>query len=94
MRLRLRAAAVERWQPHSGWDLARRQPRPTRKLVPAGATYWFDVLGACDREALAALWLTSVCDKPQDRLDGFGLALPGPWAPPTGETLSDETTHP
>lgn len=87
LRLRLRAAAVERWQPHSGWDLARRQPRPTRKLVPAGATYWFDLLGACDKEALAALWLASVCDEPQDRRDGFGLALPGPWAPPTGETL-------
>lgn len=92
VRLRLRAAAVERWQPHSGWDLAQRQPRPTRKLVPAGATYWFDVLGACDKEALAALWLASVCDKPQDRLDGFGLALPGPWTPPTDDTRSGNTT--
>ncbi len=91
--LRLRGAAVERWQPHSGWDLAQRQPRPTRKLVPAGATYWFDVLGACDKGALAALWLASVCDKPQDRLDGFGLALPGPWTPPTDDTRSGNTTH-
>ena len=94
LRLRLRAAAVARWQPHSGWDLARGQPRPTRKLVPAGATYWFDVLDACDQDALAALWLASVCDEPQDRLDGFGLALPGPWAPPTGEIRSGDATHP
>ena len=85
LNLRLRAAAVERWQPHSGWDLAQRQPRRTRKVVPAGATYWFDVLGACDRDAVAALWLASVCDEPQDRRDGFGLALPGPWTPPTDE---------
>ncbi len=86
LKLRLRAAALERWQPHSGWDLAQRQPRPTRKLVPAGATYWFDVLGACDKDSLAALWLASVCDEQQDRRDGFGLALPGPWKPPADDT--------
>lgn len=85
LNLRLRAAAVERWQPHSGWDLAQRQPRRTRKVVPAGATYWFNVLGACDKDAVAALWLASLCDAPQDRRDGFGLALPGPWTPPTDE---------
>ena len=93
LKLRLRAATVARWQPHSGWDLARSQPRPTRKLVPAGSTYWFEVLAGCEKEALAALWLASVCDEPQDRLDGFGLALPGPWAAPTGETRSDDATH-
>ena len=81
LNLRLRATAIERWQPHSGWDLAQGRPRPARKLVPAGATYWFDVLGTCDKDAVAALWLASVCDEPQDRRDGFGLALPGPWTP-------------
>ena len=84
--LRLRAAAVARWQPHSGWDLARGRPRPARKLAPAGATYWFEVLGACDADNAAALWLASVCDEPQDRRDGFGLALPAPWTPPTDDT--------
>ena len=84
--LRLRAAAVARWQPHSGWDLARSRPRPARKLAPAGATYWFEVLGACDADDAAALWLASVCDEPQDRRDGFGLALPAPWTPPTDDT--------
>lgn len=83
--LRLRAAAVGRWQPHSGWDLAERRPKPTRKLVQAGATYWFNVIGPCDADLLAALWLASICDDPQDRLDGFGLALPGPWTPPVGD---------
>ena len=79
--LRLRAAAVGRWQPHSGWDLAQCRPKPTRKLVAAGATYWFEVIGACDTDALATLWLASICDDQQDRRDGFGLALPGPWTP-------------
>lgn len=80
VRLRLRAAAVERWQPHSGWDLATQQPRATRKLIPAGAVYWCELLDA-NPEALPALWLTSLADDPQDRRDGFGLALPAAWQP-------------
>ena len=82
LRLKLCAAAVERWQPHSGWDLHRRQPRPTRKLAGAGAVYWFRILGHANPDALGALWLSSVSDIDQDRRDGFGLALPGPWTPP------------
>ena len=82
LRLRLCAAAVERWQPQSGWDLAKRQPRPTRKLATAGATYWLRVLGSADPDALAALWLASISDREQDRRDGFGLALPSAWTPP------------
>ena len=90
LRLQLRAAAVERWQPHSGWDLARRQPRPSRKLAGAGATYWFRILdGIAPDAALAALWLASVSDGEQDRRDGFGLALPSPWEPV--ETPADRT---
>ncbi len=82
LKLQLRAAAVDRWQPHSGWDLANQQPRPTRKLVGAGATYWFRIVdGAADLDALKALWLTSVSDDDQDRRDGFGLTLPSLWKP-------------
>lgn len=84
LRLRLRAAAVERWQAVSGWDMAAGrggkggQPRAVRRLVPAGAVYWFDLLEG-DAAALAALWLTPLADDPQDRRDGYGLALPGCW---------------
>ena len=79
VRLQLVAAAVERWQPHSGWDLLKKEPRQTRKLVSAGATYWFRLLEPTTPEALAGLWLASLCDHEQDRRDGFGLALPAPW---------------
>jgi CRISPR-associated protein Cmr3 len=79
--LRLHAAAVERWQPHSGWDLARQQPRATRKLVPAGATYWFGLEDGAEPDVLRGLWLASICDAAQDRRDGFGLVLPAPWTP-------------
>lgn len=81
VRLRLRAAALGRWQPHSGWDLAAQRPRAGRKLIPAGATYWFDLIGQPSQDDLEHLWLTGLCDCPQDRLDGFGLALPAAWAP-------------
>lgn len=81
VRLQLVAVALERWQPHSGWDLAKQQARATRKLVAAGATYWFKLLEAVDDAALAPLWLASLCDTDQDRRDGYGLALPAPWTP-------------
>ena len=85
LRLQLCAAAVGRWQPHSGWDLAQRRPKPGRKLAGAGATYWFRILGGADAGALdamlKALWLASISDEEQDRRDGFGLVLPSPWTP-------------
>lgn len=82
LKLQLHAAAVYRWQPHSGWDLANQQPRSTRKLAGAGATYWFRIVdGTGHLDALNALWLTSVSDLDQDRRNGFGLALPSPWRP-------------
>lgn len=81
VRLQLVSAALERWQPHSGWDLHLRAPRATRKLVAAGATYWFRLLAAPSDEALAPLWLASLCDSEQDRRDGYGLTLPAPWTP-------------
>ena len=80
--LQLHAVAVDRWQPHSGWDLAAGKPRPTRKLAPAGATYWFRIVDGADEEALKHLWLANVSDEEQDRRDGFGLALPSAWQPP------------
>lgn len=78
LRIRLRAAAVERWQSISGWDLAAWQAKPARKAVAAGATYWFEII-AGGPEQCAALWLTALSDDAQDRRDGFGLALPRPW---------------
>jgi CRISPR-associated protein Cmr3 len=81
LRLQLLAVACERWEPHSGWDLATQRPRRGRRLVPAGATLWFRLAECPDPAALDALWLGSLCDDPQDRCDGFGLALPAPWKP-------------
>lgn len=89
LKLALRAAALGRWQPHSGWDLKKQKPRAGRKLVPAGAVYWFALQGEPSDEDLAALWLMSLCDHEQDRRDGFGLALPAPWQPPANDTATN-----
>lgn len=89
LRLKLVAAAVERWQPFSGWDLEtlpatatatrntqQGQPRAVRRLAPAGSVYWFELVEGTG-EQVADLWLKPISDRVQDRLDGFGLALPG-----------------
>lgn len=79
VRVRLVSAVVGRWQPLSGWchEKGRTGPKPMRRMVPAGSVYFFEVVAGNfvpDR-----VWLRSVCDEPQDRLDGFGLALWGGW---------------
>lgn len=80
--LKLRAAAVERWLPISGWDLAEWKPRAMRKAVATGAVYWFEVVGDVPAGAAEKLWLAAFSDDEQDRRDGFGLALPAWWQAP------------
>lgn len=79
--LRLRAAAVDRWLPISGWGLEKGKvgPKPVRRLVPAGAVYFFNVEQGNPAELIEERWLRSVCDDTQDRNDGFGLTLWGVW---------------
>lgn len=80
IRLRLRGACVERWQPVSGWSLERgtRGPKPVRRVVPSGSVYFFERI-AGSGEALASLWMDKVSDRTQDRCDGYGAALWGVW---------------
>lgn len=42
LRARLVAAAVSRGEVISGWDLAKRVPKPAMRVVPAGSVYWFE----------------------------------------------------
>lgn len=77
LKLKLVAAALERWQGISGWDIANQKPKRTRKVVPAGSTYWFRILQRPDGpDWPKRLWLASVCDRTQDRLDGWGIVVP------------------
>lgn len=78
----IEAAAVNRYQTVSGWDYDKRLPKPTRRLAPAGSVYFLklnsDADGATDR-FINAVWMHNISDDPQDRLDGFGLAVLGVW---------------
>jgi len=75
------AAVVPKAQVVSGWDFARKQPKPSRRLAPAGSVYFLKLEGSEDarRQFVANIWLRAISDNAQDRRDGFGLALLGAW---------------
>lgn len=95
IRVQLVGAAVGRRIPMSGWPLDRRRrprgPRATRFAAPSGSVYFFEVRsGLLTAADVRALWLTSIADvdpddlftpnlDSQDRRDGYGLVVPGPW---------------
>jgi CRISPR-associated protein Cmr3 len=74
----LRAACVPRPQHVSGWDMANNEPKPTRRLVPAGAVYFFE---RADNQPFSsddakALWCAQLG---QHTEDGQGVIVPGIW---------------
>jgi CRISPR-associated protein Cmr3 len=84
---RLQAALVQRPQVVSGWDMAKGkggEPKPTRRLAPAGSVFFFKFPDTLTAEALGTwvehTWMNCVSDEEQDRLDGFGLAVLGTWS--------------
>lgn len=81
LKLRLISACVDRWKPISGWsaEAKSRGPKAIRRMVPAGSVYFFEVQPGGNSSELGKLWLRSVCDKEEDRKDGFGLAVWGIW---------------
>ncbi len=81
----LRAAIVPRPEHVSGWDMAHRRPKPTLRLVPAGAMYFFTRADGkpFTRAQATKLWLMQLG---QAREDGFGTVVPGVWHPQTSST--------
>ena len=73
-----------RWKAVSGWSLAKlkdqpRGPKPIRRMVPAGGVYFFEKVEGDSNILATHGWLRPVSDSPQDRNDGFGLAIWGAW---------------
>lgn len=79
LKLKLKAAAIPRWQPLAGWDMAEKKYKPTRRMVPAGSVYWLEIEGDPPPGWAATLWLASICAEAKDAANGFGLVLPGLW---------------
>jgi CRISPR-associated protein Cmr3 len=77
----VRAASVPRPEVVSGWNLETGRPKPTRRLACAGSVYFLTLEGTEEdrRRWCDETWLACVSDDPQDRRDGFGLAVLGTW---------------
>jgi len=87
--LRLVGMSIARWKAVSGWSMQPQNdpghpgkkikpgPKPVRRLVPAGGVFFFETHD--NPASLVEQWLQPVSDDPQDRNDGFGLAVWGTW---------------
>lgn len=81
--VQLKAMAVDRWQAVSGWDSLLWKPKATRRAVPAGSVYWFELIsGQFDLSTLQNLTHRVWSDNAYDEHDGFGLAVLSAWQAP------------
>ncbi|RKX58871.1 MAG: type III-B CRISPR module-associated protein Cmr3, partial [Thermodesulfobacteriota bacterium] len=80
---RLVAAAINRAEVVSGWDLARHRPKPAQRVAPVGSVYWFDDLegdpGGLEKLIENGLW--PLIDKPDATrmAEGFNNVLVAAW---------------
>lgn len=77
-RVRLCGAAVEGHVPLGGWNMAAGRPKTTRRAVPVGSTYFFDLEGASTAHRLVENGrILSLAGSSDDRKQGLGLAALG-----------------
>ena len=77
---KVKAVAVNRSQVISGWDFAKRKPKPTRRLTPAGTVYFLEIeVKDKVEDFINQIWFKNIGDCKQTKLDGFGLAVLGNW---------------
>lgn len=80
---RLVAAAVQRADTVSGWDLAKQQPKSAQRIAPVGSVYWFeDFQGqteAIRKLATDGFWAMSDYPDSSRRAEGFNNVLIAAW---------------
>lgn len=81
--VQLMGAALGRSQHLGGWDLVRNRPYLTRRTVPPGSVYFFEITnGDPDVDRLFEdCFGCSLCTDPDDRKRGLGIAYLGTWKP-------------
>jgi len=83
LRANLVAAAVQRHEVVSGWDLALQRPKEALRAVPPGSVYWFEGLqGGVDplRDIMeTGLWDAEESFGAQRRAEGFNSVLVAAW---------------
>ena len=77
--VRLVGAAVGRYEHLGGWDLAKRRPKPTRRAVPAGSVYFFEIERGEPQTLFKTCFGHSIASAEADRKQGLGLAYLGTW---------------
>lgn len=97
--LRLISAAVGKPVPLGGWDLARGEPKPMFRAVPAGSVYFFELLEGRVDDVMRVFHFTCGLQHLAESLDephagnfafpslaqaGFGLSFVGAWGDPLG----------
>lgn len=74
VRARLACAAGPRPEFISGWDLAKRAPKPAQRVAPTGSIYWLDEVEASAEQlrdlAMQGLW-TNPPNDPGRQAEGF-----------------------
>ncbi len=74
VKARLVCAAVPRAEVVSGWDLARKEPKPAQRAAPTGSVYWLDDVEATPESlrklAEQGLW-SDACEDAARRAEGF-----------------------
>jgi CRISPR-associated protein Cmr3 len=92
----VKAIACNRYQTVSGWDFDINQPKPTRRLLPAGSILFLDLQNNKDIGSwIDKTWFSCISDKDaktnQDfAKDGFGLSVLGTWDGNVLDKWSDE----
>jgi CRISPR-associated protein Cmr3 len=72
------AASVGRPEVISGWDFLENAPKKCRRMAPAGSVYWVKLKeGINPKEWIDRMWMNSISDDKQDKLDGFGICIVG-----------------
>jgi len=79
---RLVCAAVPRAEVVSGWDLARKEPKPAQRAAPTGSVYWLDDMEATPESlrklAEQGLW-GDACEDSVRRAEGFNRLWLAAW---------------
>lgn len=74
----VKAVACNRYQTVSGWDFEFDQPKPTRRLLPAGSILFLKLNGDIEK-FIEKTWFSCIGDNVEAKKDGFGLSILGTW---------------
>lgn len=75
LKLKLITACINKPEYISGWDIAKKRPKPLKKLVPAGSVYYFELVEGDVDELFEIFNLKNFSDENSQL--GFGLTIIG-----------------